>query len=198
MQNQTLSPSKPNQAAKPSRAHSFTCATLASLLAGAALPALGQSATAADTKEAAHTYRLTYTVTESDNGHRLTTQHYSLIAATGKETSLKEGSRVPVAESPASLQYMNFDIGLNIRATLVSPDQNDALHSSGSMSLHSAVEQSALSAEKPDLAAHTTVRQTELVSNAILTPGKPLILGSLDVPGSTHHLDIDVVFDPIP
>jgi hypothetical protein len=30
-----------------------------------------------------------------------------------------------------------------------------------------------------------------------LMPGKPVILGSLDIPGSIRHLDVDVMMEPL-
>jgi hypothetical protein len=39
--------------------------------------------------------------------------------------------------------------------------------------------------------------QATLQSTALLTAGKPVMLGSLDVPGSTRHLDIEVVLEPV-
>jgi hypothetical protein len=41
------------------------------------------------------------------------------------------------------------------------------------------------------------VRQTALEGTSFLTPGKPVILGSLDIPGSTRHLDVDVMMEPL-
>ena len=41
------------------------------------------------------------------------------------------------------------------------------------------------------------VRQTVLEGTAILTPGKPVMLGSMDVTGSTRHLDVDVVMEAV-
>jgi hypothetical protein len=37
------------------------------------------------------------------------------------------------------------------------------------------------------------IRQTSLDGSSILMPGKPLVLGSLDMPGSTRHMDVEVV-----
>ena len=42
------------------------------------------------------------------------------------------------------------------------------------------------------------IRQSELKGAAYLTPGKPLVLGSLDIPASTRHLDIEVVMEQLP
>jgi len=39
------------------------------------------------------------------------------------------------------------------------------------------------------------VRQTVMESTSFLTQGKPLMLGSVDIPGSTRHLDVEVVME---
>jgi hypothetical protein len=39
------------------------------------------------------------------------------------------------------------------------------------------------------------IRQGTLQNTALLTLGKPVMLGSLDVPGSPMHMDIEVVME---
>jgi hypothetical protein len=41
------------------------------------------------------------------------------------------------------------------------------------------------------------VRQTVMEGTAFLAVGKPLILGSIDIPGSTRRLDIEVVMEQV-
>jgi type II secretory pathway component GspD/PulD (secretin) len=143
------------------------------------------------------TYRLIYTITESDDGKRVGTQHFSLVVVSGQRTTLKQGSKVPIAtgsynsgSSTAQTQFTYLDIGLNLDASL---DE-----SVNGVRLRSKVEQSGI-------AEHTTIadvqepviRQTVLEGTSILTPGKPLVLGSLDLPGSTRHLDVEVVMEVV-
>jgi hypothetical protein len=33
---------------------------------------------------------------------------------------------------------------------------------------------------------------------SFVLPGKPLVLGSMDIPGSTRHLDVEVVMEVVP
>jgi hypothetical protein len=37
------------------------------------------------------------------------------------------------------------------------------------------------------------IRQTTLEGTSTLVQGKPLVLGSLDIPGSTRHQEVEVV-----
>lgn len=143
------------------------------------------------------TYRLIYTITEMDDGKRVGTQHVSLVVVSGQRTTLKQGSKVPIAtgsynpgSSTAQTQFTYIDIGLNLDASL---DE-----SVNGVRLRSKVEQSGI-AEQTTIAdvREPVIRQTVLEGTSILTPGKPLVLGSLDIPGTTRHLDVEVVMEVI-
>jgi len=143
------------------------------------------------------TYRLAYTLTEMEGGKRIGVQHFAMIVVTGGKTTLKNGSRVPIvtgAYNPGSTtqnsQVTYLDVGLNIDASL------DDLPTGAR--LRSKVGQSSVAEEKSGVGAQDPiVRQTLLEGTALLTPGKPAMLGSLDVPGSTRHLDVEVVMEAV-
>ena len=143
------------------------------------------------------TYRLTYTITEMDGGKRLGTQHFAMVVVSGQRTTLKQGSKVPVVTgtynpgtSSAQSQMTYLDVGINFAATL---DE-----SANGVRLQTKAEQSSIAEEKSTIGAQDPiVRQTVLEGTSILTPGKPLVLGSLDVPGSTRHLDLEVVMEVV-
>ena len=141
-------------------------------------------------------WRLTYTMTEIENGRRIGVQHYSMIATAGQRTLVKQGSRVPImtgstnegGSTQSQVQYV--DLGLTFNTTL---DQ----YSNGAM-LRAKVEQSSAAEEKSGVGPQDpVVRQTSLESTSFLIPGKPLVLGSLDIPGSTRHLDVDAMIEPV-
>jgi type II secretory pathway component GspD/PulD (secretin) len=151
----------------------------------------------ADLDRPRKTYRLTYTINESDAGKRIGSQHFTMVVVSGQRTTLKEGSKVPVAtgsfeagSASAQTQFTYIDIGLNFDATL---DE-----SANGVRLRTKAEQSSIAEEKSGVGvADPIVRQTILEGTSILTPGKPLILGSLDVPGSTRHLDVEVLMEVV-
>jgi type II secretory pathway component GspD/PulD (secretin) len=140
-------------------------------------------------------YKLTYTFTESDAGKKIGVQHLSLVVAVGGRTTLKNGSRVPVTTgsyntsgAAVQTQFTYLDIGTNIDASL---DQME-----GGARLRSKVEQSSVE----ESTAHTqdpVVRQSVLEGTSFLTAGKPDVLGTLDIAGSTRHLEIEVVMEPV-
>jgi len=65
--------------------------------------------------------------------------------------------------------------------------------------LKSDVDQSSLTPETSGVGPQDPiVRQTELRGVYYLTAGKPLVIGSLDIPGTTRRLDIEVLMEPLP
>jgi type II secretory pathway component GspD/PulD (secretin) len=150
-----------------------------------------------DLDRAKRTYRLTYTITEVDDGKRVGTQHFAMVLVSGQRTTMKQGTKIPVATgsyetgtATSQTQFTYLDIGLNFDATL---DE-----SVNGVRLRSKAEQSSLGTDKTIAGVQEPViRQTVLEGTAVLTPGKPLILGSLDIPDSTRRLDIEVVMEVV-
>lgn len=142
-------------------------------------------------------YRLTYTITELDGGKRLGVQRFALALVPGGRTTLKNGSKVPVAtgsyssgNSTQQTQFTYLDVGLNFDASL---DEG-----SNAFKLRSKVEQSTATEEKLISGVQEPlIRQSVLESTSFLTQGKPLMLGSLDIAGSTRHLDVEVALEPM-
>ena len=148
-------------------------------------------------------YRLTYTVTETGSGQTDGGQHVTLIVTSGGTTDFKQGSKLPIvigtypqAPQPqhSDVQYSDVqyqDVGLEIEATL--NGYADGVH------LRSKIAQSNVSDEKSGIGVEDPVfRQTVLEGTATLVPGKPLILGSLDIPGTNRHQQVEVVSEVIP
>jgi type II secretory pathway component GspD/PulD (secretin) len=143
------------------------------------------------------TYRLTYTLTEVEGGKRMGVQHYSMIVYPGQRTVLKQGNRVPIItgnykpdNSTQENQVTYVDIGLNFVATL------DELANGGR--LNTKVEESSVAEERSGVGPQDPIiRQSSVEGTSILTLGKPLIIGSLDIAGSTRRLDIDVMMEAV-
>lgn len=138
-------------------------------------------------------YRLTYTISESDSGKRVGSQHYSLIVAPGERSYFKQGSKVPIVtgansdNSKESSQVQYLDVGLHIEASIEGAR------------LHTKVEQSSVAAERSGVIGgqDPIIQQTVLDGMSTLAQGKPVVLGSLDIPGSTRHQDVEVVAEPV-
>ena len=143
------------------------------------------------------TYRLTYTISEMDGGKRIGSQRFAMVLTSGQRTLMKQGSKVPVVtgmnnkESGTMENAVSYlDIGMNFDATLE--------ESANGVSLRTKVEQLSLAEEKSGVGVQDPViRQTVMEGTSFLAPGKPLVLGSLDIPGSTRHLDVEVVMEQV-
>jgi type II secretory pathway component GspD/PulD (secretin) len=142
-------------------------------------------------------FRLTYTVAVVEDGKTIGTQHFSLVAADGQRTTLKEGDKVPVAtgsfstdNAASQTQFTYLDVGMNFDATVVSM--------ASGLSLKTKVEQSSIGPTNTIAGvAEPVVRQSVLETATIAPLGKPLMLGSIDIPNSTRHLDVDVLIEQI-
>jgi type II secretory pathway component GspD/PulD (secretin) len=144
------------------------------------------------------TYRLIYTITETDGDKRVGTQHFAMILTPGQRTVMKQGSKVPVAtgsyaasgSSGAQTQFTYLDVGMNFDATL------DEV--ANGVRLRTKVEQLSVAEQMSGVgAADPVIRQSALEGTSFLALGKPLVLGSMDIPGSTRHLDVEVVMETV-
>jgi type II secretory pathway component GspD/PulD (secretin) len=151
-------------------------------------------------------YRLTYTVTRrgrgTTSGPEVTgPDKLTLTVAQGNHASLKCGSKVPVitgSQSTASgstnrgqyNQVQYIDTGINIFADLSGP--------ASSLILQTKVEESA---PEPGRSANSggdpVIAQTVLDNTTLLAPGKPQVIGSLDLPGTSESEQITVLAEPV-
>jgi general secretion pathway protein D len=149
------------------------------------------------------TYRLNYTVTELDGAKILARQNFAMLAISGQQTVFKQGSKVPIAtgayntastENKAAgvqTQYTYIDVGMNFDSTLTSMGDSAILKAN--------VDRSAVAPETSGVGAQDPiVNQTELSGVFLLTPGKPAKIGSLDMPGTSHRLDIEATIERLP
>jgi hypothetical protein len=128
-----------------------------------------------------------------DGSKRIGAEHFSLVVMTGEMSILKQGSKAPIvtgsydagnAKKETEVQYM--DVGLSIVASL------------DGEKLHTKVERSSFAEDKPVLGAQDPViRQTVLDGLSNLSTDKVVVLGTLDVPGSSRHEEIEVAAEMI-
>lgn len=144
-----------------------------------------------DTSRQTESYRLVYTLTESENGKRLGVQHEELVVATeGSSSEVKLGSKIPIAVAgtgnpPSNPQYVYIDIGLNISARIVT--------FANGVQLNTKIEQSSIDdVQKRESSMRPVIRQSSLQTSVKMVEGKPIVIGSLDLAGGDHHLQIEV------
>lgn len=143
-------------------------------------------------------YRVTYTVDEMDGTRRVGSQHFSMIVTPGQDSTLKQGSRIPVVtgsfndkNSTQQSQMTYIDIGMNFTAAIDPTAQG--------IRLRTTVEQSSLAEEKSGVGPQDPViRQAMFRGTSYLSAGKPLKLGTLDIPDTTRHLNLEATMEPLP
>jgi type II secretory pathway component GspD/PulD (secretin) len=144
-------------------------------------------------------YRLTYTLIDFDGTKRVGDQHYSMVLVPGQRTVLKQGNKVPVytgayvdKTSTTNQQVTYLDVGMDFDATL-----DDSPNSLG---LKTKVSQSSVVEDRTTVATtmqDPVLRQSVFEGSAILTPGKPLVIGNLDIAGTTRRIEIQVIAEPL-
>lgn len=162
------------------------------------LPRLGNAEAAEARRTISGPYRLTYTLTELDGSKRIGTHRYTIVLDAGFDVppaQLRLGSKVPLetgefqASSSAQTQISYIDVGLNIEASLRS--------FANGLELRSHVIQSAVDPQQ-SLTKDPVIRQTDFRSAVLLNEDKPLTIGNVDMPGTTHVLQIQVELTKIP
>lgn len=151
-----------------------------------------------DLDRARKAYRLTYTITETENGQPSGRRNVAMVVTSNGKSEVKQGSKVPLVigtnSKPNEPQYSDVqyqDVGLQIEATL--NGYADGIH------LRSRIAESSVSDEKSGMGGQDPIfRQTTLDGTATLVPGKPLVIGSLDLPGTNRREQVEVVAEAVP
>ena len=146
----------------------------------AAQPAANTPAPAENKKldPAVTPYHAEFVLTELEDGKKINTRHFSMNLNPGRRQNVKIGSRVPVEVKGGELQYL--DIGTNIDCHLAERENGLGLD---------------VSADVSSMADHTNppvVRQFRIESSTVTALGKPVIIGSADVPDSSHQFQLEV------
>ncbi|MGA7242570.1 MAG: hypothetical protein WBX19_05280 [Terracidiphilus sp.] len=148
----------------------------------------------ADIDRPRKTYRLTYTI--SDGGANGGSQRFVMIVGSGNKTTLKQGARVPIvtgtygtgSDQKTQVQYM--DVGINLDATL--DGRGDE------MRLHTKIERTSVAEEKSNVGIQDPViHQSVLEGESAIVMGKPVMLGSVDMPGSGKRVEVSVVAEAV-
>ncbi|HCT59253.1 MULTISPECIES: hypothetical protein [Acidobacterium] len=151
--------------------------------------------------QARRVFRLTYTLVRSGSGAASGQKKLTLTVAVGNHASLKQGAKVPMitgsyttssggSQSVSNNQWQYIDTGINIFA--------DLNGTASSLILHSKVEESGAEQVPPPASGSALVLlHTTLDSTTLLTPGKPQVIGSLALPGSGEHEQIEVTAQPV-
>lgn len=137
----------------------------------------------------AHAYRVDFSITELAEGKKVNTRHYSMVANSGPWSTLKIGTKVPVATgstgsgSPTMFQYL--DVGTNIDCEVNEQGEDVSLDVRSDFSNLSSAEQ--------QHSPQPIIRQIRINGRTITSPGKSALIGAVDDPTSNRQYQLDAV-----
>lgn len=139
-------------------------------------------------------FRLTYSISGTDAAGKAMHRNVGMTVASGNESSIVQGQKIPVttggfsSKNGSEVQYL--DAGLKLTAKLSGPADD--------LVLRTRLGESAVVSEKSILGVEDPVlRQTALDTISIVTVGKPLVLGSISVPGTSRQDRVEVTVEPV-
>jgi hypothetical protein len=141
------------------------------------------------TVQAGHSYRLDYTLTESDEGKKIDTRQYALELGPWHDNQrssgrIQIGTRIPAStKTDGTTQYL--DVGTTITGNLSLAD--------GAMTLDSYCEVTSVAPGQDNNGTGRPVLRTLTISNNTpVTQGKPMLVGIAEDPTSNHRFQLDV------
>jgi len=138
-----------------------------------------------DTSKALTAFRLDFALSESEDGKKINTRHYSMNLVPGYTPSneIKIGSRVPVEGKQGDMQYI--DVGTNIWSRLT--ERGDALQLEVRADLSNFA-----NPEQESRTAMPLLRQLRINASTVAMPGKPVVVGIVDDPNSKRQFELEV------
>jgi hypothetical protein len=130
---------------------------------------------------AAAVYRVDLAMHQTEQGKRVSTQNYSLLIQDGNRGAIRLGSKVPIATSNSSTQFV--DVGFSLDCRL---QERDSL-----VWLDASVEMSNVDADQQGKAA-PVIRQTRSSTVAAIAPGKPTTIATMDDLTAKRRYEIEV------
>lgn len=136
-------------------------------------------------------YRLDYVFSEVQNGKKINSRAYGTLVNVGERSSIRLGSRVPIAttQSPTDVikQFQYLDIGANIDCRVIRETDSG-------VALYTTVEMSSIAPEQPgeNRTGAPIVRQTKMQLNNIVPLDKRTLIGSADQIDGTGRFDMEV------
>jgi len=135
----------------------------------------------------AHAYRLDYTLTESENGKKIDSRHYSINLGGDSQTQrsfgqVQIGTRVPIdSKADGTVQYI--DVGTKITGSLYLRGGIEVLDTSCDVS---SVVPDQGKTDRPVL------RTLQINNDTPLMEGKSVLVGTVDDPNSNREFQLDV------
>lgn len=140
-------------------------------------------------------YRVNFSIYELEDGKKINERNYSLpvhsVDGNGRSGSIRVGTRVPVATSHSKdgdIQYQYLDVGMIMECDISEQGDKLILASSLDISSFALPDQSANSHAVAD---SPILRQVKQHFTALLVPGKPTLVTSIDDITSKKRLQVE-------
>jgi hypothetical protein len=130
-------------------------------------------------------YRIEFNVREIEDGKRLNSRNYMMVVRDGFYARIRVGNRVPTVTDEKKISYQ--DVGMNIDCEPFARDDK--------VELIVVVELSSVAAQDQQLSGSSNnpvFRQQRSTTAAVLTPGKPTVVASMDDVLSNRRYEIEV------
>lgn len=137
----------------------------------------------ATTAKPSHSYRVDFTISETDAGKKINARHYSIVLIPGDRREVKIGSKVPVPMLPGSVQFQYMDVGTNIDCRLLEAGDDVSLD------VHS--DFSNLAPAEEQHSPQPIVRQIRIHGDPLAAIGKTVVVGMVDDPTSTRQFQLE-------
>lgn len=127
-----------------------------------------------------HAYRVDFAISELQEGKEINIRHYSMDLNSGPWTQIKIGTRVPVAATHDSFQYV--DLGTSLDCEIGEQGED--------LSLDVRSDFSSLSSPEERI-GQPIIRQIKINGRTLAVPGKPIVIGSVDDPNSNRQFQLE-------
>jgi hypothetical protein len=134
-------------------------------------------------------YRLDFTLNEMEDGKNIHSSRYSLDIQPNGSNEVTIGTRIPIEPRRGEFQYM--DVGTTIWSRIEDHD--------GHVDLVARANISSFAQPEPTqgYGSHPPIKQLKIDASTIANLGTPLILGSVDDPGSRRSFQLQVTVAPV-
>ena len=147
-------------------------------------PAAAQNEPSAATEKPVSGYRLDFVISEVEGGKKINSRSYSMLATEAVLTKVRVRSNLRPDASGLS-----YDLGMDLDCRV--------RENAGYLLLDATIDSSGLRVSKsedavPGTPAGTSVEHVRSEISALVTPGKPTMISSLDDPASKRQFQIEV------
>ena len=131
-------------------------------------------------------YKVEFNIHDGSDATAKAGRLYAILVLNNHKSEFKVGDKVPYTTGAGAAQYSYLDTGVNIDCLARELNEKVAIH--GEIDLSTVVPPDKHSASN---IPNPAVSQTRIIIDAILNPGKPLLIASIDDPVSTRRFDVE-------